>query len=72
MWVIIVADIIEDGYGYARDVALALAVALAIAVGIKLHRTAWQLTRENFERHDTDNSKYVGAGEMFSRSRPSW
>ena len=52
LWVIVMVDIIADGYGYGRNAPIVLAVCLTLATGLKLHKTTWMLVRDNYRRHD--------------------
>jgi hypothetical protein len=71
MWLIVILDLLEDGYGFARNIPTAFAALAAVALGVKLHRVAWLLTRENFGRHDVDNSHVLDDSEVSRLHAPS-
>jgi hypothetical protein len=70
LWLLVVLDIVCDGYGVGRNVPLALALLASLCVGAKLHNTCWHLTCKAFQRHDVDGSQHLAGDEVRHLQHP--
>ena len=64
MWVLLMINVLSDGYDIGNIVIPTSTVILSLVVGTKLHAIAQDLTRKCFDLHDHNDNKKLDKKEL--------